>query len=599
MSHSTSLIRSFSLGCVAVALASCGNGEEPVGNTLLQPSSAQNLSLADCAMIVQEDFVTRNELAEGDLKRSGNLLLRFVQFSDDHVIDDDGQATNGASATDSIEPVFDSAQRLQEEYSDEVLNDMVVRVNECQELFPSEFMIVTGDSADLTTIAETRRFIDNLDGTFDQLSVFEETCRSGYPAETPEELLVEACTRFTGRGVADTQSADFDLDDPVLKTTTTRSIAQLANTTAAVLGGRDAAGEFDPMRQTATRSPGLPEVLRCNEGDEGCVSQSLKMPWMVAFGNHDGYLRGTAAAGTGVNEASISTGRYHIENESEFIAEFFRTSSLPEGHGFNFADEDRRSDSDLNNDGYYAFDAGQGKFRMIVLNTIIDGRDPRLPSENIRNFAALADGTIDAAQFEWLKGELESAWTNEQLVMVFSHHPDLTFAEYGTGAAFVPIDVTAVQLDGLLASYPNVLAWVAGHTHRHRIRAFKVTDGVGDNGTISAMVECKVEGACNGFWQIESASLIDEPQEQRLFEIIDNRDGTGVIRSPVITHNFEKSKAMAQVDDRCQFYFTNPDQYEQLSNSEADLESLCAFGGTRKGQPTDRNVNLMFEMPKF
>lgn len=590
--------------CLAslLVIVSCGDGN-PSGTagsameTRFTPASVATGPLADCDMIVREAFMTRNDIMPGDLSPNGQLMLRFVQFSDDHVIDDDGQAVNGASFTDGVQPVFESAQRLQEEFSDEVINNMVRRVNECQKRYPSEFMIVTGDSADLTTIAETRRFIDNLDGTFDQMSAFEENCRKGFPAGTPEPVLDFACTRFTGRGVADTQSADIDMANPALRTVLSRSVLQLQNTSAAVLSGRNAKGEMDPARQTFNRSAGLPEVLRCNEGAQGCISESLKMPWMVAFGNHDGYLRGTAASGTGINEASIATGRRHIDTQQDFIAEFYKSKSQPQGHGFNFADEKRRKDGNPNNDGYYAFNAGNGKFRMVVLNTIIDGRDPRLPTDRIRNPFALADGTVDKAQFEWLKGELENAYNRQQLVMVFSHHADLTFAEYGSAAALVPIDVTAVQVNGLLASYPNMIAWVAGHTHRQRVRAFVVKDGVGDNGMVKAPVNCKVQGACRGFWQVESASLIDFPQEQRLFEIVDNGDGTGVIRSPVITHNFEKSRKLAEYDDRCQFYLTDPGSYQRLKSSEADLESLCVFGGTRQGEKKDRNVNLVFRMP--
>jgi 3',5'-cyclic AMP phosphodiesterase CpdA len=130
---------------------------------------------------------------------------------------------------------------------------------------------------------------------------------------------------------------------------------------------------------------------------------------------------------------------------------------------------------------------------MIVLNTIIDGRDARLPTDKVRNPAALADGTVDKVQFAWLKKELAAAYENKQLVMVFSHHADLTFAEYGVFAQLVQIDVTAAELDAELASYPNMIAWVAGHTHRHRVRAFTVdAKGIGDNGSIKAMVTARV-----------------------------------------------------------------------------------------------------------
>lgn len=135
--------------------------------------------------------------------------------------------------------------------------------------------------------------------------------------------------------------------------------------------------------------------------------------------------------------------------QSEFIQEVFNTRASPGpiGHGFGFVDSARFNDANDRNDGYYAFDAGGGKFRMIVLNSIIDGVDPRIPIESLRNPAALADGGIDRAQFQWLDAQLQAALNREQLAMIFTHHPDLTFAEFGTFAALVPIEVRAAELN--------------------------------------------------------------------------------------------------------------------------------------------------------
>jgi 3',5'-cyclic AMP phosphodiesterase CpdA len=556
---------------------------------------------ANCDLFAPDPFVLRNELAPGSRSPGAQLLLRFVHFSDDHIIDDDGQAINGASATDPLHPTFESAMRLQEEYADEVLNDLIGRVNTCHQAFPAEFMLVTGDSADLTTIAETRRFIDNLDGTFDQMSAFEIACRAGLPEGTPEPLAVENCTRYTGRGVADTHSPDPDISDPQFQFLPTRTLRQLLATQAAAASGRAEDGSTDPQRQTVTRSPGLPQPLRCTGGETGCINQALDMPWYVAFGNHDAYARGTLTGVLGLNEASQLTGRRYMLEQHEFIDEFFQTTAQPGpvGHGFNFVEAARMQDDDGRNDGYYAFDAGAGRLRMIVLNTIVDGLDARIPLNELRNPFGLADGGLEAAQFEWLKTELEAALQRQQLVLVFSHHPDLSFVEFGSFADGVNIEVTAAQLNAELASYPNFIAWVAGHTHRHRVRAFRVDDeGMGSNGVVSAAVSCKGPGPCSGFWQIETASLIDFPQEQRLIEIFDNRNGTGTLRGPVLTHGFERARPLAEADDRCQLYLSDPAAVE-AAISEADLAALCLQGGTRFGEPGDRNVELMFRMPAF
>ncbi|HKY91438.1 MAG TPA: metallophosphoesterase, partial [Nevskiaceae bacterium] len=425
-------------------------------------------------------------------------------------------------------------------------------------------------------------------------------CRAALPAGTSESVYKRRCTRFTGRGVADTQSPDPDPESLLYQPLLTRTLLQLLATENAATTGRAADGSLDFRRQTATRTPGLPQSLRCKAGREGCDNHRLDIPWYIVFGNHDGYIRGTLPIDIPINVAAETFGRHFMLRQGEFVREFFNTSPVPGpvGHGFNHVEPRRFNDGDDRNDGYYAWDAAGGKMRMIVMNTIVDGVDDRIPIEQLRNPFALSDGSMDAAQFEWLKGQLLRAWRNQQLVIVFSHHPDVSFAEYGTFAALVPIDVTAVQLNGLLASYPNVIAWVAGHTHRHRIRPFKVTGDTATNGTISAPVACKRPNACKGFWQIETASLIDYPQEQRLIEVYDNKDGTGTIRGPVLTHGFEHVRPLAEADDRCALFLLDPASLEVIL-TEADLSALCSGGGTRQGDPTDRNVELNFRMPVF
>lgn len=589
-----------SAGLMTLWLVACGGSGGSGGGAgggagngpLAEPPASLARQPAECSNMVADAHVTRNELASGKRAEDAELLLRFVQLTDGHIIDDDGQAVLGLSALDPLEPTFESAMRLQEEYADEVLNRMIAGLNDCHADHPAAFALVTGDSADLATVAETRRFIDNLDGGFDRMGAFETACREDQPAAS--------CARFTGRGLADAQTPDQDIDSLLTQALLTRTLIQLTATEAAALSGRAADGSVDPARETVTRSPGLPEVLRCTDDEPDCVNQRLAMPYLVAFGNHDGYVRGTVPLDGGANEVASLFGRRYMLDQRDYIDEFFFTAEQPGpvGHGFQHVEADRRADADPRNDGYYAFDAADGRFRMIVLNTIIDGADPRLPTDVVRNPFALADGGIDATQFAWLQAELAEAHEEEQLVVLFSHHPDLSFAEFGMFAALVPIEVTAAQLLSELARWPNLIAWVAGHTHRHRVRAFTVDHGLGGNGDIATAVDCVTPGACRGFWQIETASLIDHPQQQRLIEVFGNGDGTGTIRASILGHDFERSQELAAADDRCALYLSDPDAVA-AAISEADLAVLCQQGGTRTGEAGDRNVELRFAMPDF
>jgi hypothetical protein len=139
---------------------------------------------------MREDLVAAAAPGEGD------LMLRFVQMSDEHIMDDDGHAVNGLSVLDPLLPALSSAMRFQDEYSDEVMNRMIATLNDCHGEQPVEQVVATGDNTDLGTVAEVRRFIDNLDGTFDRVSDFEETRRAAtgrrrnrsgnlYPSDRP------------------------------------------------------------------------------------------------------------------------------------------------------------------------------------------------------------------------------------------------------------------------------------------------------------------------------------------------------------------------------------------------------------------------------
>ena len=64
--------------------------------------------------------------------------------------------------------------------------------------------------------------------------------------------------------------------------------------------------------------------------------------------------------------------------------------------------------------------------------------------------------------------------------------------------------VLADRLGRLLERFPNVVAWVNGHTHEHRITPHPRPDG-------------------GGWWEITTSSHVDWPQQSRL---IDRQNGS-------------------------------------------------------------------------
>ena len=74
------------------------------------------------------------------------------------------------------------------------------------------------------------------------------------------------------------------------------------------------------------------------------------------------------------------------------------------------------------------------------------------------------------------------------------------------------------EVTAYLLSQPRLVAWVNGHTHRNEITAHTRADGSG------------------GFWEINTASHIDYPQQSRLVEVADNADGTLSIFTTILDH---------------------------------------------------------------
>jgi 3',5'-cyclic AMP phosphodiesterase CpdA len=111
-------------------------------------------------------------------------------------------------------------------------------------------------------------------------------------------------------------------------------------------------------------------------------------------------------------------------------------------------------------------------------------------------------GSLDQEQFEWLKRQCEEL--QDRLIVITSHHP-LDDLYNGYTVELTP-RILRESVKEFLLGQPNVIAWICGHTHQHKITHFK-------------------SETSDGFWQIETASLIDWPQQGRVIEFyIDDLD---------------------------------------------------------------------------
>jgi hypothetical protein len=145
---------------------------------------------------------------------------------------------------------------------------------------------------------------------------------------------------------------------------------------------------------------------------------------------------------------------------------------------------------------------------------------------------------VTPGQPAWLAAELEAA--GERWVIVVSHQP-LVASEGGA------------QLLALLDRHPRVIAAIAGHTHRNRIEPRPAPGG--------------------GYWLIDTASLIDYPQQSRALRVIGTAGGGVAIQTWMLDHVFPGELGLIS---------------RQLSYLDAQGGRAQGFAGSR----LDRNVTL-------
>jgi 3',5'-cyclic AMP phosphodiesterase CpdA len=273
-------------------------------------------------------------------------------------------------------------------------------------------------------------------------------------------------------------------------------------------------------------------------------AEGLDMPWYATRGNHDalaqGFVgaRGSAAIVTGCRKVMplgrapavarvadgweamqrlLARGRFSWvppDPRRRFVSPraFKRLHGRADrGHGFGLvsARERRRSRGAAS---YYAWSPRPG-LRFVSLDTIADGGG--------------STGNIDHPQYLWLRRQLSQARRRGQLVVAYGHHSLETMGNPNAderagpcgraqlGCDHDPRRSTPIHLGqrgraslrSLFLRFPNVILFVTGHVHYHRVAPH-------------------FRGSGSGFWQVTTASHMSYPQQTRLIELMDNGDGT-------------------------------------------------------------------------
>ena len=246
-------------------------------------------------------------------------------------------------------------------------------------------------------------------------------------------------------------------------------------------------------------------------------------PWLCVFGNHDllvlGFVKPAGYEDLAVGDyAPIGTRDYtqwfapiiadvvpadpdrRIIDRDGIVAALQDTDSVPGpiGHGF-------ASDADTSLGANYEYDVVPDLLRVIQLDSNDD--------------TGGSSGLVRRATVEgFLRPALERAASDGVLVIVASHHsPNSMDRLEGESGEVVAEAVDPVELEQLVASYPNAVVWLVGHSHTNYVRPVPGAD---------------VEHP--GYWEIMAAALTDWPSQARITEIVANSNDTLSIFSTVI-----------------------------------------------------------------
>jgi metallophosphoesterase (TIGR03767 family) len=563
----------------AMGRAQLASVTDPTGTTLelsiRRPGGSGYLKLVEAEPYTQ---VLREELVAAKAGRDGRrvALASIVHLTDVHLVD--AQSPTRVEFTDRLPGPFESAFRPQETLTTQVASSMVQGINAIASGpvtgRPFDVAVSTGDNIDNQQRNELEWFMTVLDG-----------------------------------GTITPNSGDPDHYEGVQDAT---------------IGLGYYNNYWHPDPPPLMNPPdgykadfGFPELPGLLDGALATFDTSaLGVPWYSAYGNHDGLLQGNApgelpgnvhpfdavatgplkitAVATSLDPADLSsalgslpgllqdpsvlarTGLVRVvtpdaERRAATLADWIQRhldspdEPGPAGHGYT-------ADMIASRQLYYTFPISESVLG-ICLDTI--------------NHGGYADGSLGDTQLSWLERQLVAAHStyydaggakvttnaDDRLVVLISHHNLFTLGN-PVPDPFAPTDALHGfdVLQALLRRFPNVVAWVNGHSHVNRITP--VPDPTGQTG---------------GFWEISTAAHIDWPEHARLIEIVDNCDGTLSIFGTLIEH---ASPASVDITDPASASVTQLASLSRELSANEPQASMAAVGA-----PLDRNVELLIRSP--
>ena len=283
-------------------------------------------------------------------------------------------------------------------------------------------------------------------------------------------------------------------------------------------------GERNDFPRDLYGFPTIPELLHAIR--QPFYSSGLKYPFLAVHGNHDALLQGTVVPNEELRESVTSDEKIFELSDEEALQALSKVSEQgPAAYPSPIAPKVMTVSADESRDFLSPIEWNINFYREDEDNGISSqhlGSDRKYWRKDYESITILAldtvnpfggwQGSIDQEQFNWLKEQVEQI--KDKYIVITSHHP---IQDIYNGYSPSARRVLGAEIENYLISKPAVIAWICGHTHRHRIAYF------GPDIT-------------RGFYQIETSSLIDWPQQGRIIEIFLTQDDEICIASTVFNH---------------------------------------------------------------